>query len=152
MGEIANDMFDGIICQECTSYIGESIGYPRLCNDCNGDNGNNDNTITERELREVFKPEKGWEVPDMKNAKEFVFDYVLKKYPDVIVRVQTGVLKTGGMRPKKKHMKVHSVDLNKKRGLIRSNYVKFGHGWENRLRRTVIRVLEMTKKRLKITY
>lgn len=34
MGDIANDLIDGTMCQECGTYIGEGPGYPRYCSDC----------------------------------------------------------------------------------------------------------------------
>ena len=34
MGEIADAMIDGELCQECGVYIGPATGYPRSCSDC----------------------------------------------------------------------------------------------------------------------
>lgn len=34
MGEIADMMIDGILCEECGEYIGDAVGYPRLCSGC----------------------------------------------------------------------------------------------------------------------
>jgi hypothetical protein len=36
MGDIADDILDGIFCQECGEYIGEAVGYPRTCIGCGG--------------------------------------------------------------------------------------------------------------------
>lgn len=34
MGEIADMMLCGILCQCCGQYIGEDIGYPVTCEEC----------------------------------------------------------------------------------------------------------------------
>jgi len=31
---MADDIIDGIFCEECGEYIGEPVGYPRLCSGC----------------------------------------------------------------------------------------------------------------------
>lgn len=37
MGEIAEMMLDGTLCEQCGTFIGEPVGYPRLCEDCKDD-------------------------------------------------------------------------------------------------------------------
>jgi hypothetical protein len=38
MGEVAEDVLDGFICQYCLGFIdGKSPGYPRTCEDCKED-------------------------------------------------------------------------------------------------------------------
>lgn len=39
MGDIADMMLDGTLCEQCGCYIGESVGYPRLCEDCQAEEG-----------------------------------------------------------------------------------------------------------------
>ena len=34
MGEIAESIVDGELCQSCGVYIGMACGYPRTCNHC----------------------------------------------------------------------------------------------------------------------
>jgi hypothetical protein len=34
MGEIAEGVLDGILCQECGVFVGMPVGYPRSCEDC----------------------------------------------------------------------------------------------------------------------
>ncbi len=34
MGQIANDMIDGLSCQWCGIYFEEENGFPVLCDDC----------------------------------------------------------------------------------------------------------------------
>ena len=37
MGDIAEAMIDGLMCQVCGIFMHESVGYPRTCQDCGGD-------------------------------------------------------------------------------------------------------------------
>ena len=34
MGDIADAMLDGTLCQMCGEYIGEDVGYPMTCGGC----------------------------------------------------------------------------------------------------------------------
>ena len=34
MGEIANDMIEGLCCEECGIYFVKEHGHPVLCHDC----------------------------------------------------------------------------------------------------------------------
>ncbi len=34
MGEIAEQMLDGSLCEGCGVYLGEAVGYPRRCHSC----------------------------------------------------------------------------------------------------------------------
>ena len=38
MGEIAEMMLDGTLCEQCGTFIGEPCEHPRLCNSCDGEN------------------------------------------------------------------------------------------------------------------
>lgn len=40
MGEIAEMMIDGILCEQCGEYIGGAVGYPRTCSGCDGSYNN----------------------------------------------------------------------------------------------------------------
>jgi hypothetical protein len=37
MGDIADMMLDGSMCNGCGVLLGKANGYPRLCKDCGGD-------------------------------------------------------------------------------------------------------------------
>lgn len=41
MGEIAEMLIDGTLCQECGTYLGGSEGYPRSCKCCRIEGANN---------------------------------------------------------------------------------------------------------------
>lgn len=34
MGEIADMMLEGILCEMCGVYLGRGDGFPKLCRDC----------------------------------------------------------------------------------------------------------------------
>jgi hypothetical protein len=34
MGEIAEMMLDGTLCEGCGEYMGDEVGFPRLCGGC----------------------------------------------------------------------------------------------------------------------
>jgi len=34
MGDIAGMHLDGTLCEHCGTFIGDPVGYPRLCDDC----------------------------------------------------------------------------------------------------------------------
>lgn len=37
MGEIAEMMLDGTLCEGCGEFIGEPVGHPRMCMSCSYD-------------------------------------------------------------------------------------------------------------------
>ena len=41
MGEMTEDILDGIFCEVCGEYIGEPCGYPRTCEGCGGESEEN---------------------------------------------------------------------------------------------------------------
>lgn len=41
MGEIADDILDGMYCQHCGDYLGTPSGYPKSCSSCNKPKKNN---------------------------------------------------------------------------------------------------------------
>jgi len=34
MGDIADSIIDGVLCEWCGEYIGNAVGYPRKCSSC----------------------------------------------------------------------------------------------------------------------
>lgn len=40
MGDIADMMLEGAMCEQCGEYLGEGDGYPRLCGSCSQRPGN----------------------------------------------------------------------------------------------------------------
>lgn len=39
MGEVADMMLDGTLCQECGTFMGGDCGYPRTCESCKKSRG-----------------------------------------------------------------------------------------------------------------
>ena len=37
MGEITDMHLDGTLCESCGVYMGESVGYPVVCEDCHSE-------------------------------------------------------------------------------------------------------------------
>src|SRR5688500_10789686 len=61
MGEIAEMMLDGTLCECCGSYIDEEggDGFPRYCSpQCDRDRGAEDRTLTRKERAHLPKPRK----------------------------------------------------------------------------------------------
>lgn len=48
MGEYAEMILEGSVCDICGEYMGEPTGYPQRCNDCH-------NEITKLELEDEIK-------------------------------------------------------------------------------------------------
>jgi len=34
MGDVAEMILDGVLCESCGEFIGEAVGHPRDCNGC----------------------------------------------------------------------------------------------------------------------
>lgn len=54
MGEIADLMLDGAICQTCGMELGDACGYPRTCRACGGDNGGIAATPREQDIADYL--------------------------------------------------------------------------------------------------
>ena len=39
MGEIAEAMLNGVFCQQCGTFLGDEVGYPRTCHGCRAPEG-----------------------------------------------------------------------------------------------------------------
>jgi hypothetical protein len=56
MGEISEDIFDGIICSSCQRFIGNPVGYPRKCKSCHKQENIETNTKRTASLKKVACP------------------------------------------------------------------------------------------------
>jgi len=36
MGDVADMIIEGVLCEQCGGYIGDEVGYPRKCSSCEG--------------------------------------------------------------------------------------------------------------------
>lgn len=59
MGEIADMMLDGTLCERCGEYLGEAVGFPVICAACQRDEREGRQEVT-RQLVKGFgmKPSK----------------------------------------------------------------------------------------------
>ena len=51
MGDIADMILEGILCEECGVYIGDGGGFPRTCDGCRTDRGENRRLEARRERK-----------------------------------------------------------------------------------------------------
>ncbi len=50
MGEIAEMMLEGILCNQCGAFVGEEVGYPQYCDiECAMESG-----MSKKEAKELF--------------------------------------------------------------------------------------------------
>lgn len=106
--------------------------------------------ITLAEMRDLLRPEKGWEEPVMEFAKEVVFDYHLKDFPHAVVRVYSSIERSTGVARKVggDAIRVCAVDLKRDRGLIATTRVHRVEGWRENLKSRVLEVLKETHELL----
>ena len=69
MGDIADMMLDGTLCEQCGDYIGESIGYPRVCSDCSDHNISMKNSVKNQRKQKLIE-ENQFRVKYRSNFKE----------------------------------------------------------------------------------
>ena len=58
MGEIADMILEGQMCQECGEFLGEGDGYPTYCDDCKPEE-----EIEKRIIASIVKEQKPSKVP-----------------------------------------------------------------------------------------
>jgi hypothetical protein len=51
MGEIAELILAGVLCQHCGGHIGDAVGYPRTCKECGQDGGDTGEPPLKRRYR-----------------------------------------------------------------------------------------------------
>ena len=64
MGEIAEMMLDGTLCEGCGEFMGDDVGYPRRCSSCSGSQGKKKSTEQKRQsVIETVEFLKGLDLP-----------------------------------------------------------------------------------------
>jgi hypothetical protein len=58
MGEIAEMMLDGCLCEQCGDYLGEGDGYPQVCESCQREETPSPPKAAKRRKRKSAKPRK----------------------------------------------------------------------------------------------
>jgi hypothetical protein len=51
MGEISSAIIEGEACQDCGTYFGEAVGYPRSCAECEGSAGESFDAEADKQRR-----------------------------------------------------------------------------------------------------
>lgn len=49
MGDTADLMIEGVLCECCGEYIGDAVGYPRKCSDCAAEEQEEEKTKPKKE-------------------------------------------------------------------------------------------------------
>lgn len=88
MGEIAEMMLDGTLCEGCGEYLGEDLGYPGYCNAC---------AEVQNEIERTPVDKKKGPKPEIEFTTKFAIAFMLKqtrKQLDAIYTLgeQTGAL------------------------------------------------------------
>lgn len=73
--------------------------------------------MTIEEIKSALREEDGWFEPEME-SNQYIYDIQLTRFAQIVVRVCTGISKTGN---RNKPLKVFAVNLRTKRGWITSN-------------------------------
>ncbi len=102
------------------------------------------------EFQELLNPEKGWTYADVPKALEHVFDWPVKRYPGVVIRVYSSIrtITGNGRRVGSDAIRVCAVDTISDKGLIRAMRVHRVEGWRENLKARIMQVLDETHKRM----
>lgn len=69
MGDQADMMMDGTMCQSCGVYIGNGEGFPVSCNDCGRDKIENPWTVQKEQARQKKIRNKEWSTNKLKQLE-----------------------------------------------------------------------------------
>jgi hypothetical protein len=107
--------------------------------------------VTIEEVRDLLKKENGWNEETGAKDKEAVFQYHLRNYPNVLVKVYTGIKKDSGQSRKvgKDAIRVCAVRIEKGefKGFIKAKRVHRVQGWRENLKNRAIQVIQQAKTR-----
>jgi hypothetical protein len=105
-------------------------------------------SITEAEMDQVLKAEKGWTKTQTLHAMEIVYEYRLKKAPAVVIKVYSSVHKNNGLSRScgEDAIRVCAVNTVSNRGVWKTKRVNRVPNWENRLKDRVMEIIESFKK------
>ena len=101
-------------------------------------------------MKDFLKAEKGWKADD-KQHQEVVFNYNLKNYPHILVRVYSGI-KADDQQSRgcgKDAIRVCAVNLATDRGFIKTSRVYRVNGWQANLKNRVCDVINQAEKRIR---
>jgi hypothetical protein len=124
MGEIADMILDGTLCQQCGTFIGHPVDYPRYCSDCKPKK-----LITAKNLKGClsFLSHKLNKIPGMSSITRISS----KGVPHIVVTSKDGdkFSATYFLSKEKRHFKIFDNYANHKKTGIQ-NYTKVKTGQE----------------------
>ena len=163
MGEIAEAMTNGFYCTDCGDMIdGEEPGYPRKCAECQPKRKpsrrgrkNRFVEVTLEQFQGVLKSDKGWYITD-EPAHEYIFGWRPRSHPDIEIKVATTVNK--GTEQHRRYgsdaIRVWAIwcpeNKDERHGLVKSVSIKRTDGWQGRLEKKVLDVLERARKNVEV--
>ena len=105
------------------------------------------------EIRDLLRPEKGWKETDKNQitnteiVKEKVFQYNLKKYPFILVRVYSGIVNGESRKVGRDAIRVCAINLKTDKGWIKSKRVHRVEGWRDNLKSRIVQVIKDSNQR-----
>jgi hypothetical protein len=103
------------------------------------------------EMREILKPEDGWNDSGMDQVREIVLDQSVPEKPEIIIRVYTSIHKISQMSRSigSDAIRVCAVDLKNRRGYIKSRKVLRVNGWRMNLLTAIGTITKQVQERIK---
>ncbi len=109
--------------------------------------------ITAAEMRDFLKVSKGWKEVgfDLSGTKEIVFEYPLKKYPFLVIKVCSGI-KVGDEQSRdcgKDAIRVFAINTNTNKGWISTKRTYRTTGWKENLQTNILGCINEAENRVK---
>ena len=97
-------------------------------------------SITEKEMDELLKADKGWSKEESIFTSEIIYTYQMQKKPHYIVKVFSSIRKQVGVSKGcgKDAIRVAAVNTKTNKGLIKNKRINRVPGWDVRLKQRVI--------------
>jgi hypothetical protein len=96
--------------------------------------------VTELEFDTLLKSDKGWEKKI--EGGEYVYHYVSKKNPDVVVKVFSSVTPSGvSKKCGSDAIRICAVNTKTNRGILKTGRVNRTAGWDERAKEKVIETI-----------
>lgn len=101
--------------------------------------------ITIEEFKSFLSKE-GWIETDPQ-AREYVFQFSLKKTPRVVIKVYSAIAKKEENPPDRQQIKVFAIDLEKKKPLTKAIHLNKGPEWRNQLQNIILQTFYLAQQR-----
>jgi hypothetical protein len=103
--------------------------------------------ITEEQMSDLLKEDKGWMKAIQAGTKEVVYQWDLKAVPGVVIKVYSSIKNGVGRGKGKDAIRVCAVNTVTNRGWIKATHVKRVEGWRTNLQKRVLTVIDESKAR-----